>query len=200
MLFDGDGPVLTQAGAQCACLGYGRMGIEKNAPVPGLGRERCNNTSWCHPISEKTVFQRLKQCPGSASFPLYPLVRKGAAPVSGPAGGAVFPGAYPVGPLSPNSRKQYAAAGTPLCQAVSRVLMRRRGGEWCYATPKQGKCQAWGSTVTGQRGPGWGLQPPASPGRPGPVRGSAARRWPRWWPWARSAYRTGGKYTVRRGP
>src|SRR5699024_3228783 len=72
-----------------------------------LGRER-ENASWCHPISERTCRSLLAPCCGGA-----------AAPVSGPAGGAVFAGAAPWGPLN---------RGAPLCRGVFRVLVRRHGG------------------------------------------------------------------------
>ena len=70
--------------------------------------------SWCHPISER---------PGRSLWT--PCCGGGAAPVSRPAGGAVFGRVRLRGVLSTWAE----ARGTSLCPAVSRLLMRRRGGE-----------------------------------------------------------------------
>ena len=79
------------------------------ALVPGLGRERLS-------LRGATQFQNRLSL-----FPLAFCCGKGTAPVSGPAGSAVF------GQV--RLRKVLSADGTSLCPVVSRLLMRRRGGE-----------------------------------------------------------------------
>ena len=76
--------------------------------------ESVSFASWCHPISER---------PGRSLWT--PCCGGGAAPVSRPAGGAVFGRVRLRGVLSTWAE----ARGTSLCPAVSRLLMRRRGGE-----------------------------------------------------------------------
>ena len=155
---------------------------------------RARNASWCHPISD------------ASGVPLTFCCGKGTAPVSGPAGGAVLPGAVSLRPFQP--RGPSLSGGIP-------GPVRRHCGEWQYLISKSQKCQAAAGqrvplslpprhfsfcALTAQRAPGWDSCPRASPGRPGPGRESAARRWPRWWPWGRSAGRTGGRYTAHPCP
>ena len=92
------------------------------ALVPGLGRERLS-------LRGATQFQNRL-----GLFPLAFCCGKGTAPVSGPAGSAVF------GRV--RLRKVLSADGISLCPAVSRLLMRRRSGT--------------NACVTGRRGRGWG--------------------------------------------
>ena len=60
------------------------------------------------------------------------LCGKGTAPVSGAAGGTVFAGAEPWGPLN---------QGALLCRGVFRLLVTRHRGEWSYGTLFLGKGQ-----------------------------------------------------------
>lgn len=117
---------------------------------------------------------------------------KGTAPVSGPAGGAVFSGAVSVRSFQP--RDLSLSGGVPDTHAPS--------WRWTLSAARAGAGRGNGENVSlrWRRGCGWGSSPRASPSLPGPDRGSAAQRWPRWWPWGRSAGHTAWRWTARCRP
>lgn len=117
---------------------------------------------------------------------------KGTAPVSGPAGGAVFSGAVSVRSFQP--RDLSLSGGVPDTHAPS--------WRWTLSAARAGAGRGNGENVSlrWRRGCGWGSSPRASPSLPGPDHGSAAQRWPRWWPWGRSAGHTAWRWTARCRP
>ena len=142
--------------------------------------------SWCHPISER---------PGRSLWT--PCCGGGAAPVSRPAGGAVFGRVRLRGVLSTWGRSPWdlsLSGGVPDTHAPS--------WRWTLSAARAGAGRGNGENVSlrWRRGCGWGSSPRASPSLPGPDHGSAAQRWPRWWPWGRSAGHTAWRWTARCRP
>ena len=91
--------------------------------------------SWCHPISEQ-----------GDPVPFGPCVAAGGtAPVSGPAGSAVFLRAISLKPFQPWGFS--LSGGNRTTHAPSWRL-------WCYDTQNRGKSQSF--CLTGRKEPGWG--------------------------------------------
>ena len=141
--------------------------------------ESAENASWCHPSSERPGRSLKAPCCGGE-----------AAPVSRPAAGAVFGRAVSVR-LSQPGRSALKPLSVRWISGYSCAVIAVNATMLPYF-PQNVK-EMW--KLTGQKAPGWGSCRCASPGRPGPGRGSAAPRWPHWWPWGRSARRTGGRCT-----
>ena len=152
-------------------------GQEKTLPSPSLGRER-------ETLRGAT---QIRARPGRA--PSLPSVAgRGPRPSPGPlvAPSSPMPAGGPFQPGGPSLTGGGSGTHAP-------------SWRWRICYPKTGEMSS-GNALTGRRGRGWGSCPPANPGRPGPGRGSTARRWPRWWPRGRSAGRTGEGYTSRPCP
>ena len=162
-------------------LRRGRGAGDKNAlPSPAIGTR---------------AFQTLRgatQIQACGHAPLTLCCGRGTAPVSGPAGGAVFSGAVSVRSFQP--RDLSLSGGVPDTHAPS--------WRWTLSAARAGAGRGNGENVSlrWRRGCGWGSSPRASPSLPGPDRGSAAQRWPRWWPWGRSAGHTAWRWTARCRP
>lgn len=153
----------------------GARGTKKRSH-PRIGTRASSCASWCHPIS----------APDCVRGPLAFWCGKGTAPVSRPAGSAVFAGAISLGPSQPGAR------------LPGSLSVGRYSGYSCAVMavnidmlPQMGKKVKKKGDFIRQRGRGWGSWLHASPGRPGPGRGSAARQWPHCWQRGRSAGRTG---------
>ncbi len=159
---------------------------KRHAPVPALGRER-NFASWCHPSSGRLA---------AGYAPLTCVPAGGARPVSSPAP-----------PLSllrgrPGTLPAWASS---LCPAVPDTPARLGGSSLYAFYPQKSRSGRGGFPASGAAG---GRGDTASDGEearlgfmhlapvqvaPGQTHESAARRWPRWWPWGRSAGRTAGR-------
>ena len=147
------------------------------------------------PVIGTRAFQTLRgatQIQACGHAPLTLCCGRGTAPVSGPAGGAVFSGAVSVRSFQP--RGLSLSGGVPDTHAPS--------WRWTLSAARAGAGRGNGENVSlrWRRGCGWGSSPRASPSLPGPDRGSAAQRWPRWWPWGRSAGHTAWRWTARCRP
>ena len=167
------------------------------------GREECflrgrgagDKNALPSPVIGTRAFQTLRgatQIQACGHAPLTLCCGRGTAPVSGPAGGAVFSGAVSVRSFQP--RDLSLSGGVPDTHAPS--------WRWTLSAARAGAGRGNGENVSlrWRRGCGWGSSPRASPSLPGPDRGSAAQRWPRWWPWGRSAGHTAWRWTARCRP
>ena len=159
------------------------------------GRGAGDKNALPSPVIGTRAFQTLRgatQIQACGHAPLTLCCGRGTAPVSGPAGGAVFSGAVSVRSFQP--RDLSLSGGVPDTHAPS--------WRWTLSAARAGAGRGNGENVSlrWRRGCGWGSSPRASPSLPGPDRGSAAQRWPRWWPWGRSAGHTAWRWTARCRP
>ncbi len=159
------------------------------------GRGAGDKNALPSPVIGTRAFQTLRgatQIQACGHAPLTLCCGRGTAPVSGPAAGAVFSGAVSVRSFQP--RGLSLSGGVPDTHAPS--------WRWTLSAARAGAGRGNGENVSlrWRRGCGWGSSPRASPSLPGPDRGSAAQRWPRWWPWGRSAGHTAWRWTARCRP
>ena len=186
-----------RCGQKVNCPRGAREAALGRRPLPGGGGTQrpgwaVKRRSRPLPRDESACFRGATHVQSGIPLPLSFCCGKGTAPVSGPAGGAVFSGAVSVRSFQP--RDLSLSGGVPDTHAPS--------WRWTLSAARAGAGRGNGENVSlrWRRGCGWGSSPRASPSLPGPDRGSAAQRWPRWWPWGRSAGHTAWRWTARCRP